>query len=160
MDTISHTAEIPSEVLNKVQACLDETTAMLEPYIKVLTMPERRLLPKMGSKSLSFVEKAYQYAKGNPEIRPGFLNMDAFTADFSNAHELWKFYNTVKQLAENLNDTELFAGSRAFKSSLMLYHAVQDAVKQDIPGAKVIYEELKARFPGHKQKGVPAETTV
>jgi hypothetical protein len=54
----------------------------------------------------------------------------------------------VKQLEEVIEDTVTAAGSEAFHSALAFYHNAQAAAKDDIPGAKAIVEDLKARFPG------------
>jgi hypothetical protein len=34
------------------------------------------------------------------------------------------------------------------------------AAEQDVPGAKAVYEELKARFPGGKRKPGAAEPEI
>jgi hypothetical protein len=44
-----------------------------------------------------------------------------------------------------------------FHAALAFYHNVQAAVKDDIPGAKAICEDLKTRFPGSRRKGGAAE---
>jgi hypothetical protein len=91
----------------------------------------------MGAKTLSFVEKAYDFAKQNPNLVPPYLDLDAFGVDFTDAHGLWTLANTVRQLGEGLDDTEM-------------------AAAQDIPGAKAIYEELKTRFPqGGRSRSAP-----
>jgi hypothetical protein len=46
----------------------------------------------------------------------------------------------------------MVAGSEAYQSSLIFYNSVKMAARQDIPGAKAIYEELKKRFPGPKHR--------
>jgi hypothetical protein len=59
-----------------------------------------------------------------------------------------------------VEDTIMVAGSEAYHAALAVYHNVQTAAKQDIPGAKAIYEDLKNRFPGGKRRsgGTDAET--
>jgi hypothetical protein len=46
----------------------------------------------------------------------------------------------------------MVAGSEAYQSSLIFYNAVKAATAQDVPGAKEIYADLKARFPKVKRK--------
>jgi hypothetical protein len=48
----------------------------------------------------------------------------------------------------------MVAGSEAYQTALLFYNSVKTAAAQDIPGAKEIYEELKARFPSRKHKTV------
>jgi hypothetical protein len=104
-------------------------------------------MPKMGEKTIGFVEKAYDFARQNPALVPPYLDVDAFGIDFGDAHGLWTLLNTIQQLEESVDDTEMVAGSEAYQAALVFYKSVKVAAAQDIPGAKAIYEELKTRFP-------------
>jgi DNA relaxase NicK len=53
-----HLVSIPQDVLAQAQSYIDSANAVLAPYLLPLTPSERRDLPKMGDKTLSFVEKA------------------------------------------------------------------------------------------------------
>jgi hypothetical protein len=147
-----HAQAIPQEVLTQAQAKINEAAALLAPYFVALTPAERHELPKMGEKTISFVEKAYDFAKQNPNLVPLYLDMAAFGVDFGDAHGLWTLVNSVRQLEENAGDTEMTAGSEAYQAALMFYKSVKMAAAQDIPGAKAVYEELRTRFPGGKRK--------
>jgi hypothetical protein len=138
--------------LTQAQTKLNEIIAMLAPYMLALTPAERQTLPKMGEKTLAFVEKALDFARQNPGLLPPFLDMDAFAVDFGDAHSLWTLLNTLRQLLEMVDDTEMIAGSEAYQAALLFYKAVKMAAEMDIPGAKAIYEELSKRFPGRGRK--------
>jgi hypothetical protein len=142
-----HTQAIPSMVLTQAQTKIDEARALLALYMLALTPVERRELPKMGEKTIGFVEKAYDFARQNPNLVPPYLEVDAFGVDFADAHGLWTLLNTVQQLEEAVDDTEMIAGSEAYQAALVFYQSVKMAAAQDIPGAKAVYEELKTRFP-------------
>ena len=152
MKDSQHTQVIPSTVLAQAQTKIDEARALLAPYILALTPAERQALPKMGEKTIGFVEKAFDYARQNPNLVPPYLSLDAFGVDFSDAHGLWTLLNSIRQLEEGIDDTEMIAGSEAYQAALVFYHSVKTATAQDIPGAKAVYEELKTRFP---QSGRP-----
>jgi hypothetical protein len=49
---------------------INEALAMLHPYVTPLTPAKRHMLPKMGEKTLSFVEKAYEFARQNLTLCP------------------------------------------------------------------------------------------
>jgi hypothetical protein len=157
-----HTQAIPSVVLDQAQAKIEEIQTLLAPYMLALTPEERRELPKMGAKTLSFVEKAYDFARQNPNLVPPYLEIDAFGVDFGDAHGLWTLLNTVQQLEQTLDDTEMIAGSEAYQAALVFYKSVKMAATQDIPGAKAVYEELKTRFPqtGRRRSGSPPDGSV
>jgi hypothetical protein len=106
----------------------------------------------MGEKTLSFVEKAHEAAAENPNLVPPFLDMAAFDIDFANAHNLRSLLLLTQQLHENVDDTTMVAGSEAYQFALIFYNSVKMAARQDIPGAKAIYRELKKRFPGHRHR--------
>jgi hypothetical protein len=106
---------------------------------------------KIGDKILAFAEKAHDYAHDNPALAPGYLDMTAFDIDFANAHGLWSLLPLIKQLEGAVEDTIMAAGSDAYHAALAFYHNVQAAAKDDVPGAKAIFEDLKTRFLGGKR---------
>jgi hypothetical protein len=61
-------------------------------------------------------------------------------------------------LEEGVDDTKMIAGSEAYQATLVFYKSVKVAAAQDIPGAKVVYDELKTRFPGSKRRSGETET--
>jgi hypothetical protein len=148
----THIQAIPDNVLTQVQTKIQEIQTLLAPYMLALTPDERMTLPKMGPKTISFVEKAFDFAKQNPNLVPPYLDITAFGVDFTDAHGLWTLHNAVVQLEEGIADTEMAAGSEAYQWALVFYKSVKMAAAQDVPGAKAVYEELKARFPGGKRK--------
>jgi hypothetical protein len=153
-----HVQAIPSTVLTQAQTKIDEARALLAPYMLALTPAERQGMPKMGEKTIGFVEKTYNFARQNPTLVPPYLEVDAFGVDFADAHGLWTLLNSVQQLEEAIDDTEMAAGSEAYQVALVFYKSVKMAAAQDIPGAKAVYEELKTRFPGGKRKSGETET--
>jgi hypothetical protein len=147
-----HNKSIPSEVLKEAQDSLNKAISILLPYLLPLTPEERHHLFKMGDKSVSFVEKAFDYAKHYPELCPSYLDLSAFEVDVTDAIGLRVLNVSACQLADNIEDTSMLAGSEAFQSALIFYNAVKAATAQDIPGAKEVYNDLKSRFPGVKRK--------
>ncbi|MDR0754630.1 MAG: hypothetical protein LBF04_04500 [Prevotellaceae bacterium] len=148
----NHSVPIPPQVLAQAQAKIDEANALLAPYLTVLTPSERHALPKMGDKTLSFVEKALDYAHHYPQLCPSYLNLEEFEIDMADATGLRTLLISTKQLADSIDDTSMTAGSEAYQAALAFYNAVKTAVAQDVPGAKEVYNDLKSRFPHVKRK--------
>ncbi|MDR1345825.1 MAG: hypothetical protein LBK03_03885 [Bacteroidales bacterium] len=98
------------------------------------------------------MEKAHEFAAQNPNLVPPYLNMADFDIDFADAHNLWTVLLASQQLCENLDDTTMVAGSEAYQAALVFYSSVKIAARQDIPGAKAVYEELRKRFPRGRRK--------
>lgn len=152
-----HIQSIPQEVLDQIKTKLEEAIALAKPYAITLTPDERKNMLKMGDKSSSFVEKALEYTKTNPEFIPPYVSISDFEADYSDSKNLIGSLSLVNQLSNVLDDTQLTAGSEAYHAALYYYGNVQQSASVNVPGAKAIYEELKKRFP-NKRKTEP--TTV
>jgi hypothetical protein len=147
-----HVIPIPPEVLAQAQSHIETALGLLAPYLLPLTPTERHDLPKMGDKTLSFVEKARDYAHQYPQLCPSYLNLDDFDNDLSDATGLRRMHIAAKQLSDDIDDTVLVAGSEAYQAALIFYNAVKAAAEQDVPGAKEVYNDLKTRFPAPKPK--------
>ncbi|MDR2815672.1 MAG: hypothetical protein LBB62_03090 [Proteiniphilum sp.] len=147
-----HLIPIPPDVLEKAQELIDSVNALLSPYQLPLTPQERHDLLKMGDKTLSFVEKAHDYAHQYPELCPSYLDLDKFDTDMADGTGLRKVHIAAKQLSSNIDDTVMVAGSEAFQAALVFYNAIKAATAQDIPGSKEVYGDLKTRFPRVKRK--------
>jgi hypothetical protein len=150
-----HALFIPDDVVSQVLGLVNQAKVLLSPYVTPLTPTERHTLPKMGEKTLSFVEKAHEFAMQNPNLCPPYLNMEAFNTDFADVHNLLMLNNVTLQLHAYTDDTAMTA---AYQAALVFYNSVKMAARQDIPGAKAVYEELRKRFPNTRRK--PVETDV
>ena len=151
MKANAHLKIIDEKTIKEIVQKLDELEKLIEPYVTPLTPHERRDLPKMGPKTLAFVEKCHEFAAANPNLRPPFLNMDEFAIDFADAHSLYLPVNKAAQLHENLADTQICAGSEAFQAALIFYNTVKSAAASNVPGAHAVYEELRKRFPHNRR---------
>jgi hypothetical protein len=49
----------------------------------------------------------------------------------------------------------MMAGSEAYVSALSYYNSVKTAAKMNVPGAKIIFEDLSKRFAKPNRKAVP-----
>jgi hypothetical protein len=143
---------IPDSVLEQIHDLLKQASALLRPYETPLTPAERRDLPKMGEKTLGFVEKAHEFATQSPDLAPPFLDMANFDASLADAHNLWPLFLLTQQLHEGVDDIATLAGSEAYRESLIFYNSVKMAARQDVLGAKAVCEDLKKSFPRRKHK--------
>jgi len=149
---------IPAKILRDAQIKLDEVLCLLKPYLVALTQGEREALIKIESESINFLEVSHGIAAENPALFPTFMKMAAFREEFSTAHELWLFISKINQLKEDISDTGMLAGNYALETALAFYHTVKIAARHDIPGARIIYEELKPAFHSRKRKLRKANT--
>jgi hypothetical protein len=143
---------IPQAVLAQITDLLNQATAAIQPYVTALTNEERRALPKMSDKTQAFVEKVVDYSITNSEFVPSYMDAADLTIDFGNTKGLSPVLQLAEQFCNNLNDTEMVAGSEAYISSLTYYNNVKQADKEGIPAARTIYADLQKRFPGRPRK--------
>jgi len=137
---------IPSEVVQTVLTATQTITTALKDYLKALTPEERRTILKMGDRTLAFVAKVIEFADANPNFVPPYLNLPELNNDFAAYESLHKMHTPLEQEVSKLSDTLLSCGNDCYKASLLFYNSVKTAAKNDVPGAKSLYDELKKRF--------------
>lgn len=150
--------KIPEKDLNEVSAAIAVLREKLLPGLISLKPEERKQLPKMGDKSVAFVQKALEYCRSNPDIVPPFLDVDALQTDVKAVETFRNIYQPLLQIADALNDTMLLTGSEAYTGALIYYGAAKTAARARITGAKTISQELSERFAGRNKPGTPAAT--
>lgn len=142
---------ISAALSEEQQTAIDENVKQLwaaMPFLISLTDDEIRVLPKMGDKSVSFVEKSLDYAEGNAQFVPPYLSVPELRKDLELAKQLQPVFNAIAQLYHAMNSTYTAVGSEAMTASLTFYNSVRDASKRNIAGAPAIYDDLRKRFPG------------
>lgn len=149
---------IPAADLQAVQAAVQTLNNVLGPHLVSVTAEGRRELLKMGDRSLAFVRKAREYAAGNPDLVPRFLDLQTFEADLRGIDTLTNLLRTLQPLLDNLEDSLALAGSEAYQAALVFYRSVKSAAQSGQPNAKTIADDLSARFPqGGRAKAVPTQ---
>lgn len=139
---------------NEIISLIQQLTQKM-PFLINLTPEERSNLPKMGDKSIPFVEKTLELAVTNPQLVPPFVNVEELRKDFSLAMDLRDILIMVKQLYEKLDDTTLAAGSEAYVSALSFYNSAKNASKMNVPGTDAVVNELSKRFVGQGKSPQP-----
>ncbi|MDR2027554.1 MAG: hypothetical protein LBQ01_08360 [Prevotellaceae bacterium] len=158
MNDNRHLKAIPLGNIDEINLKLREAKGMLDGFAVPLTPEERRNMPKMGEKTVSFVQKAYELAKENDDLRPSFLNMDEFSVDYSDATNLRVLENNARQILDVIDDIIMVAGSESYLAALSFYEYVKILADRDVPRAKAVYEELKKRFPFGRRKSVTGDS--
>jgi hypothetical protein len=137
---------IPQAVIDDVTQKLKECRIALEPYLTGITDQERQDLFKMGNKTVATVQKVQSYVETNPEFIPSYMQTAEFNKDVTLTSVLTPLHNVAFQLASDLDDTRMLAGSEALAEALIYYGAVREASNKGILQAKPIYDDLKERF--------------
>jgi hypothetical protein len=147
MKNNNHSKAFDEHVLIEIENHLDELLEAVKPYATPLTSKTKKNLFKMGEKSHAFVAKSFEFANKYPDMVPAFIDMTEYADDHQDANGLFAISNKAKLLSDMLDDIKTTAGSDALQASLAFYNHLGLLVKQNIPGAKTIREELMKRFP-------------
>lgn len=118
----------------------------LLPFTINLTPAERRDIPKMGKKSLAFVEGALGYADKHRTLLPAFTSYDFLKRSFNLALALRSIEELLGPLAEKVNDTLFAVGAQAYAGTRAFYSNVKVASQNGVPGSDVIAQDLGERF--------------
>jgi hypothetical protein len=137
---------IPTTVIDEVMLKLQECKTSLAPYLQGLTTEERKSLFKMGNKTVANVQKTKSYVDTNPEFVPGYMDKTEFLKDEAIVSLLIPISNLALQLATDVDDTVMLAGSEALQAAMLYYGQVKEANSRGIPTARPIYEDLSQRF--------------
>jgi hypothetical protein len=135
------------EDVKAIQDAVNILNQKLLPFLIKVGPEERRMIPKMGDKTVSFVTKAAEYASSNPALVPQFIDVEEIKKDVSLVSVLRTIAGPLDTISDLLNDTMLVAGSEAYCSALAFYSSVKFAARMNQPGAEVIFNELKQQFP-------------
>ena len=138
-------AQIPEEKMILVKKSMKEIGLAL-PFTINLTLEEKRALPKMGDKSIAFVEKSLEFASENTQYLPAFVDVQEFKQDIDLAKDLKTIMNILIPVTEKITDTFYAVGSEAFTAALIFYNCVKRASKMGVPGSDAIAAELQKRY--------------
>jgi len=147
--------DLSPKLVEEIKNQTNQLHSLLD-FTIVLTPDERHSLPAMGDKTVAFVEKALDMAKGNPHLLPPYLDVPELERDLNTAKMLSPIITDLEIMLSKLKDTSLAAGSEAYTAALTFYSTVKSAQKNNISGAEVLYNELKQRFPG-RGKSIKSE---
>lgn len=124
----------------------------LLPFLIAKTNEERQKGFKLGDGTLAFLEKSSNYANQNPALVPSYLNLPEMTKDTLLASDLDQILKSLEPVIQNVIDTYQEAGAEALTGALIFYNNVKLAAHNNVPGAQVIYDDLKEQFPGRTKK--------
>lgn len=128
---------------------------ILEPKLKTLLPEERRELPKMGDKTVAFVEKALEFGQEYPQYMPAFIEVPEALIDFEAVKTMRNYFTQLERITNQLDDSMVLAGSEAYGSALSIYKVMKNAAAMGQPGAEEAVQELANRFPRGKRRTEP-----
>ena len=117
-----------------------------------LHIDDKRELRTLGDRSLPFTEQAFLLAAQQKNLVPSYIDMDEFGKDLNLFKQSKELIKMLEVILERLKDTSIAAGADAFLTARKFYDSVKSAVKANIPGAAVAFDEMKKRYVRNKGK--------
>lgn len=116
------------------------------PFLVGLTNGERQAIPKINEANKVFTADALTAAVNNNNIIPAYVSATELKLDLDLYNALDEVNLLLSQLNEQVNDTQMLAGSEAYISALTIYRLFGAAAKAGVPGADTVYDMLANRF--------------
>jgi hypothetical protein len=120
-----------------------------------LTPDEKQILPRIGDNSMAFDEKCAAYMASWADLVPSFLDADEMAKDRKLVADLLPCFRELAPLCVGLEDTIMRANSDNMVGDQAFYQNVRQAAKRGVAGAGIIYDDLRARFPGRSKRDTP-----
>ena len=140
-------ASIPPADITTILTKIQDMIALL-PFLISVSNEERQEMPKMGDKSIGFDDKCQGYMASNPEFLPGFIQIAEIVKDRNLRAQMLQFIPQMRVLMDALEDTLMVVSSEIWMADLAYYQSAREAARRNRPGAELIYNDLKSRFPG------------
>lgn len=137
-------AVLTTQDVADINTALDSISAKL-PFLIDLSPEELKALPRLGDKSVAFVNKALELVMQNSDFLPRSFNVDEFKKDVDLFNQLYSFLQKIRMFVEKLEDTYAQTGSEAYSSALVIYASAKRA-RGDLSGLDSILDDLGRRF--------------
>jgi hypothetical protein len=116
-----------------------------------LPKEEHQTLPKMGPKSVQFVDEAQLIVKSNPQMMPGDFEGEEFDKDVDLHKALRPIHLALGNLFELVDDTYFEVGSEAYVAALEVYRIAKARGKSKT--LDNVLDALARRFVRKMKKG-------
>lgn len=147
-------ATLSKENEDAVVQKINEISGML-PFVQGLTAEERKALPKMGKKSVDFVERTIQYASDHKELNPSYFSLESVQQDFTLLKQMERIMGLLGPLTEKVKATQMMLGTQSFTPTRAFYKYVKLAAKEGVPGSIAIGKDLADRYKKKASKETP-----
>ena len=113
-----------------------------------LSEANRRRLIHLDRGNHLFVRDVADTMRKKPTLCPGYLKAEEIIDEYQFYRQLEELILLHKHAHENLRDMKIILGDKCYRQGLSVYRAVRDAKDNNVPGAKVFFNQLNKRFLG------------
>jgi hypothetical protein len=127
------------------------------PFLIHLTVEERKTLVKAGDRSRGFTLNCLNAAQQHTDCLPRTFDVDEMAKDVKLMEDLYTVMMALTELHSLVDDTYFTAQSEAYGAALKVYNAAK--AHDDMPGMKVVVDQLKQQFTRRNKKDLPEPST-
>jgi len=153
MDPNTISATLSTDDQQVINAAI-ETLRQKLPFLIDLNIKDRVGMPKLGDKTVGFVQKAVQIANEHPQMFPTTF-LDEMRKDAQLLDILMRIRLSVKTLAKRIDDTAMQAGAEAYAAARTVYTVTKTPFAR--AAMREASDDLAKRY-GRKRKTEQAAT--
>ncbi len=147
--------ELTAAELTEIDAALENIAKIIEGKVVNLTPEERNQYGRIGNRTENWIEKVKRYMDGNASLIPNYISKPEYDKDYAARKTLQPRLNKLNAIVESLDDTQKLISTDLYTNSIAFYRNLKVAAQQNVPGSTVMYQDLKAQFPGPGKKPTP-----
>jgi hypothetical protein len=140
------------EELQQIDSHLTALEGLLKGKCVTLTTEQRKEYGRLGDKTENWVKKVVDYTTAQPELNPKSINKAELDKDYKARTDLMPRLNKLTVAWDLLDDTLLLLGFDLYQSARKYYSYIRYETDNNTDGAKSIYDDLSAQFPGRPAK--------
>ncbi|MBE9011874.1 hypothetical protein IQ250_16860 [Pseudanabaenaceae cyanobacterium LEGE 13415] len=127
-----------------------DTIKQAMPFLVHLTVEERKASPKVGDRSRGFMLNCLDAAQQHTDCLPRSFDVEEMQKDMQLMEDLYPVLMALTELHSLVDDTYFTAQCEAYTASLKVYDAVK--AHEDLPGMKIVVEQLRQQFARRNKK--------
>jgi len=144
---------LSSEEVAQIDQSLTAIEAVLAGKVIALQPEERTQYGRVAESTQVWISKISDYMSSRPELVPAYINVAEFGKDLAARNAIMPRIARLNAVVNGLEDTAILLGTDLYNSAIAYYRNIKLLSQQNVPGAKLIYEDLQQKFPG-KPKAV------
>ena len=145
--------EFSEAEVTKIDQSLTDIETVLAGKVIALQPEERNQYGRVAESTQVWISKINGYMASKPELVPAFINVAEFDKDLKARMAIMPRIARLNAVVNGMEDTAILLGTDLYNSAIAYYRNIKLLSQQNVPGAKMIFEDLAHKFPG-KPKAV------
>ncbi len=150
--------DFSNEEIQKLSKGISLIKEALEGKTINLTPDQRLQYGRIANQNKLIVDKAKSYMEQHPNWVPRFLDKQEFDRDYTSRQQIETHVQQLESLTQQLLDTKTLLDHDNYTNTLSFYRMMRFLARENEPGAKSVYEDMKVLFKRNGVTPKPVET--